>query len=174
MYKKLLKLGLMLVLGLALMLTSTVLAADGSLDATFDNDGWTTTDFGSNDEGIAVALQSDGKIVVAGNSNNDFAVARYNSNGSLDTSFDSDGMLTTDLTGGNDEAQAVAIQSDGKIVVAGRSYTGSSYDFAVVRYNSDGTLDTTFSDDGIVTTDFNNDLVLMGGNYERTSSPWTP
>lgn len=114
---------------------------NGSLDVTFDTDGKVTTAFGTGDDNAnALALQTDGKIIVAGNtdngSNNDFAVACYNSNGSLDVSFDTDGKVTTAIASAADEANAVAIQSDGKIVVAGYSYNGSDYDFAVVRYNN--------------------------------------
>jgi uncharacterized delta-60 repeat protein len=94
--------------------------------------------------------------VVAGDSNNgsnnDFALVRYNTDGSLDTSFDSDGKVTTAIGSGNDVAYSVAIQSDGKIVVAGYSYIGSNNDFALVRYNTDGSLDTSFDSDGKVTT----------------------
>jgi uncharacterized delta-60 repeat protein len=110
-------------------------AADGDLDTDFDTDGIVTTPGG---HGRAVAVQSDGKIVVAGYSNNgsndDFAVVRYNSDGSLDTSFDTDGIVTTPIGSSNDYGWAVAVQSDGKIVVAGSSSNGSNDDFAVVRY----------------------------------------
>ena len=77
---------------------------------------------------------------------------RYNTDGSLDTSFDSDGKVTTAIGSGNDFACSVAIQSDGKIVAAGQ-YNGSNDDFALVRYNTDGSLDTNFDSDGKVTTD---------------------
>jgi uncharacterized delta-60 repeat protein len=134
-------------------------AAVGDLDTSFDTDGKVTTDFGaSSDSASSIALQSDGKIVVAGysynGSNYDFAVVRYNTNGSLDTSFDTDGKVTTDFGAQSDYAKSVALQSDGKIVVAGYSYNGSNYDFAVVRYNTNGSLDTSFDTDGKVTTDF--------------------
>lgn len=136
--------------------------SDGSLDTTFSEDGMVVTDFGSkHDYGIAVALQSDNKIVVAGTSKNDldidFAVARYNSDGSLDASFDEDGRVTTDFGGNDDRGNAVVIQSDGKIVVAGYSYNPSGGDFAVARYNADGSLDTSFGVDGMVSTDISID-----------------
>ncbi|QDV68641.1 Serine-aspartate repeat-containing protein D precursor [Rosistilla carotiformis] len=131
--------------------------ADGTLDTTFGNDGILTTAIGSSsDVAQSVVVQSDGKIVVAGSSyngsNEEFAVARYNADGTLDTTFDSDGILTTAIGSSSDQAQSVAVQSDGKIVVAGTSYNGSNYDFAVARYNADGTLDTTFDSDGVLTT----------------------
>ncbi|MCK6405225.1 MAG: cadherin domain-containing protein, partial [Rhodocyclaceae bacterium] len=130
---------------------------DGSLDASFDGDGKLLTGVGaSSDQAYGVALQSDGKIVVAGGSwngsNEDFALARYNADGSLDTSFDGDGKLTTAIGAGDDLVYSVALQSDGKIVVAGYSHNGSNQDFALVRYNTDGSLDTSFDGDGKLTT----------------------
>ena len=135
---------------------------NGLLDTSFDGDGKVSTPFGTNAQFIySAALQSDGKIVVAGNARftssgtNDIAVFRYNPDGSLDTSFDTDGMVSTNI-GPNDQARSVAIQSDGKIVTAGgtSNTTSGFYNFALVRYNSDGSLDASFDGDGIVTTDF--------------------
>ncbi len=131
--------------------------SDGSLDTSFDSDGMVTTAIGSdNDLAQSVAVQSDGKIVVAGygntGTNDDFAVVRYNANGSLDASFDSDGKVTTAVGSGRDRAFSVAVQSDGKVVAAGYSHNGTNNDFAVVRYNADGSLDTGFDSDGMVTT----------------------
>jgi uncharacterized delta-60 repeat protein len=132
---------------------------DGSLDATFDGDGKLTTSISSLDDyAYSVAIQSDGKIVAAGYSDNgtdyDFALTRYNANGSLDTTFDGDGKLTTAIGAFDDYASSVAIQSDGKIVAAGCSDNGTDYDFALARYNANGSLDTTFHSTGIVTTAF--------------------
>jgi uncharacterized delta-60 repeat protein len=105
------------------------------LDATFGIDGKVKTDFGSvADNGNALALQADGRIVVAGqtynNFNNDFALVRYNNNGSLDTTFGTNGRLTTDFGNIDNGGNGVAIQLDGKILVAG--YVRG--DFAVARY----------------------------------------
>jgi len=126
---------------------------DGSLDTSFDTDGKLITDIsGGEDSGNAVAIQVDGKIVVAGGGSDQFLVARYTTEGSLDASFDGDGKVTTDL-GSNDAAYGLAIQSDGKILVGGTVYSGTHFDFAMVRYNSDGSLDTSFHTDGKVTTD---------------------
>lgn len=142
---------------LVIFSTNLLLASAGDLDPTFDGDGIVITDFtGAGGTAMALALQNDGKIVVAGEvneGNENFAVARYNADGSLDSSFSGDGKVTTDFAGGNDSARDVAIQSDGKIVLAGRADVGSAV-FALVRYNPDGTLDNTFSGDGKVTTDF--------------------
>jgi uncharacterized delta-60 repeat protein len=133
--------------------------SDGTLDTSFSGDGKVTADFsGASGRAWAVAMQSDGKIVVAGHVQSpgwDFALARYNSDGTLDNSLGGDGKVTTDFSGSTDLAQSVALQSDGKIVVAGYGYqAGTGYDFALARYNSDGTLDTSFSGDGKVTDDF--------------------
>jgi uncharacterized delta-60 repeat protein len=126
---------------------------DGTLDSTFDGDGKLTTAIGTGADVIAgVVLQSDGKIVVAGSSfngaNDDFALARYNTDGTLDSTFDGDGKLTTAIGAGADVLKSIALQADGKIVVAGSSHNGANTDFALARYNIDGTLDTTFDGDG--------------------------
>src|SRR5262245_1916513 len=106
----------------------TLLAA-GALDLTFGADGKFTTAIGSSSGAASgVALHADGKIVVAGcssnSSNDDIAVVRYNADGSLDSSFDGDGKLTTPIGSADDRATSVAVQADGKIVVAGFSSNG--------------------------------------------------
>ncbi|MDB5357034.1 MAG: uncharacterized protein JWN24_3487 [Phycisphaerales bacterium] len=138
--------------------------ANGSLDSTFGTGGRVITDFNSNYDNIsALAVQSDGKIVVVGTTGwnllgigyNNFAVARYNTDGSLDTTFGTGGKAVIDFGNNQSLASSVAIQSDGKIVVAGTTYSGifASNDFAVARFNSDGTLDSTFGTGGKVATD---------------------
>ena len=154
--------GKIVVVGAAFNGTDTDIAVaryntDGSLDATFGTGGKVTTSlFAVNESGNAVAIQADGKILVAGITvnagNTDFALIRYNANGSLDTSFDTDGKLSTVVGTGYDEATSIAVQSDGKILVAGLATVGANYDFAVVRYNTNGSLDTSFDTDGRVTT----------------------
>jgi|GEM_PF-1256750 len=140
----------------------------GTLDTSFGSTGKVKTSFSNNLDGAyGVAIQSDQKIVVAGyayndvSQNDDFAVARYNTNGSLDTTFGGTGKVmtaigtvTTAIGSGSDIAHSVAIQKDGKIVVSGFAQNDSNVDFAVVRYNTDGSLDTTFGGNGKVTTDF--------------------
>ncbi len=135
--------------------------SDGSLDATFGIGGKVITPVIESSEGEAVIIQPDGKIIVAGlifGSQNEFALVRYNSNGSLDTSFDGDGKVTTNFDNGLAWGHAVALQGDGKIVVAGEviwqtAPNQATYDFALTRYNSDGSLDPTFNGDGRVVTD---------------------
>lgn len=134
------------------------LHAAGSLDTCFDDDGIVTTDFAARNDGAAsIALQSDGKIVAVGGSdpgtnNSTFALARYNPNGSLDTSFGNSGKVLLDIGNGEDWARSTAIQSDGKIVVGGFSTSGSVSSFTLARFNSNGTVDTTFGNSGITIT----------------------
>ncbi|MDO9104182.1 MAG: putative Ig domain-containing protein, partial [Methylovulum sp.] len=133
--------------------------SNGHLDSGFADGGKASTALGAFDDiGRAVAIQADGKILVAGTSDNgsnsDFALLRYNIDGSLDSSFSGDGKLTTALGSGEDYAYAVSVQADGKILVAGYSSNGGNEDFALVRYNSNGSLDSSFSGDGKVSTDF--------------------
>ena len=133
--------------------------ANGTLDTSFDTDGMAAAVFANSYASAnAVGIQPDGGIVVAGyvlninNSNEDFAAARFLPNGALDTSFDNDGLITTAIGTGNDVGNAMAIQTDGRIIVAGSAVFGSTTDFALIRYNPDGSLDTTFSFDGKQTT----------------------
>ncbi|MCX6077525.1 MAG: SBBP repeat-containing protein [Campylobacterales bacterium] len=126
----------------------------------FGNDGFidVTDDTGLNSLGVTqVTLQPDGKILVAGTQNpdggdgGDVALVRYNADGTLDTGFGSNGVVIQDMGSNNaDDASAVAIDTNGKIVIAG-SVAG---DFAVSRFNADGTLDTSFNTTGIKTVDF--------------------
>jgi uncharacterized delta-60 repeat protein len=130
--------------------------ADGSLDTSFDGDGKVVTDIGGSDGAAAVAIQGDGKLVVAGNSGGDIALASNNADGSLDTSFDGVGTVVTDFGTADDFAYGVAIQADGKIVAVGSTGTMNFLprDFALARYNADGSLDLTFGVGGKVDTDF--------------------
>jgi uncharacterized delta-60 repeat protein len=138
--------------------------SDGSLDASFGNEGKATTDFLGFPVGAdAVALYPDGRFVVAGfvdydkDEDSTFGVARYNSDGSLDTTFDDDGKV---VTGGfifDNHAYAVAVQPDGKVIVAGlanRPLSNTGWEFTLVRYNIDGSLDANFGSSGIAFTDF--------------------
>lgn len=136
---------------------------NGSMDSTFNSSGKQYTNFpgGGIDVARSIALQPDGKIVLGGyastsaaSTNFDFAIARYTSTGALDTTFDTDGMATYAIGSGNEEIFGLRLQPDGKIVAAGYSFNATSKDdFAVIRVTTTGVLDTTFSGDGIVTTD---------------------
>lgn len=139
---------------IALMAQST--RAINVLDATFGNAGIVTTDVGpSNDQIRAVALQPDGKIVVAGygynQTNYDFVIARYLSNGALDTSFNGTGIVLLDFNGLADQAYALLLQPDGKIVVGGLAYVADfDADLALVRVDANGALDPSFGTGGKV------------------------
>jgi len=127
---------------------------DGTLDTTFDSDGKVATDFNlSSDDARGMVVQSDGKIVVVGTNGSDVALMRYRSSGTLDTAFDGDGKVNTSVNSGVEAGKSVALQSNGKIVVAGYTTNSSGYtDALLLRYNKDGSLDATFDGDGIATT----------------------
>lgn len=132
---------------------------DGSLDASFGDGGKVMTDFGDSHWGGDVLIQPDGKILVAGSASvyldelhmRVFALARYNADGSPDTSFSQDGMLTTSFSQDNDIAESLALQPDGKILAAGTAAMESTLDYAMARYNPDGSLDPNFDGDGLLT-----------------------
>ena len=141
--------------------------ADGTIDTSFGNTGTQSTAFdGAQAIAHGLAQQGDGKIVLAGErqlgDSATFTVVRYNADGSLDTGFSEDGKLTTAFSTGSSAGYAVAVQSDGKILVAGKVWNGKDYDFALVRYDTDGSLDTSFSGDGKLSTH-------LGGNEEAVS-----
>jgi uncharacterized delta-60 repeat protein len=140
--------------------------ADGTLDTGFGNGGIVTTHcphqgcFAS-----ALALQSDGRIVAAGtdyvnfssdvSSDTDFEIARYNVDGSPDDTFGSLGQVTTDFEGFNDDAFAILVQPDGRLVTVGSAVSQATwYDFAAARYLANGKPDKSFGDGGKVHTDF--------------------
>jgi len=139
---------------------------NGIVDATFGSNAIVTLDINGNDQASGVAFQSDGSVIVGGSSNmdisGDFTVARYTSTGALDaTNFGNPlGYVVTDITGSSsdDKANALAIQSDGKIVLAGTDAVAGKTDAAIVRYTSSGALDNTgpsaFGTTGIDTTNF--------------------
>jgi uncharacterized delta-60 repeat protein len=135
---------------------------DGTLDPSFGTNGIAVTDLGgAGDQAFDAALRADGGIVAVGRTDaggvqkTDFGVVRYRSDGTLDAAFGAGGIVRTDILGQGDQANAVAVQPDGKIVVAGfASAAGAHSDFALARYNPDGTLDSGFGDHGIATADF--------------------
>jgi uncharacterized delta-60 repeat protein len=130
---------------------SPALAEAGSLDRSFGSMGRVTTSFPAGGAwGNAVAIQADGKIVVAGSVDGAFALARYDADGSVDTSFGSSGLVTTSFAVGDAWGNALAIQANGQIV-AGGSAGGR---FALARYTTDGSLDSSFGSGGRLTTWF--------------------
>lgn len=160
----------------------------GLLDMTFGTSGIATTAIGSGyDYCEDVVIQSDGKILAGGYYDNgsdyDFALVRYDTTGIQDNTFGTNGIVTTAIGSGDDKCYDLALQSNGKILAAGYSHNGSNYDYTVVRYNTDGTLDTSFGTNGVVTTDIDgfNDYceeiavqsdgkIVVGGYYANDSS----
>ncbi len=132
------------------------LNTNGSLDTGFNTNGYRTVRMGSDSTATAIAVQTNGSIVVGGYGRGavyyDFAVFRLLPNGSLDTSFNGTGQKTASLSPTTDQIEALTIQSDGSIVAAGTAELDGDYDFAVARFLSNGTLDTTFQGTGTVTT----------------------
>jgi uncharacterized delta-60 repeat protein len=140
------------------------LNSDGSLDSTFSGDGITVIPVGEyDDQATSVDIQEDGRIVVAGFSNNepfefsdtlvDFSAIRLNPDGSLDTSFGVYGKIIIPAGRQADRVADIAIQPDGKILLAGEAYNGTDSEFAVIRLNYNGSLDNTFDNDGKVLAD---------------------
>lgn len=146
-------------------LTLTVRGAAGDVDTSFGG-GAVVVPGGLTDDYVrGVAVQADGKAVVVGHgvfsgtTGTDFMLVRHLRDGGLDASFGTGGKVATAFNNGgrSDEALAVAVQADGKILVAGASDQGATgYDFALARYNADGTLDNSFGTNGRVTTSFGN------------------
>jgi uncharacterized delta-60 repeat protein len=145
----------LVILAASSLVVAPAWAAPGELDVSFGGDGKQTIDFGGYDHGSAVAIQDDGMIVVANRSTVGFRLARFRADGSLDPAFSGDGTVTE--PGAAFSARFVAIQADGKIVVAGDSGT----DFALARYLADGSLDSEFAG-GALTTD------LGGSDYAQS------
>lgn len=161
---------------------------DGTLDSTFGSNGWSTTTFPNAPSYVKnVKVQDDGKIVLGGfliNNQNTFeiALARISSDGSIDNSFGTVGMVSFNIGNGNDFGEALAIQDDGKVIIAGYSVRETEYNLAMARFDTNGNLDSTFGVDGMVSTDFNqredygtaitlqpdNKIILAGYSYALT------
>jgi len=150
--------------------TVLVLAADSDLDPSFDGDGIVTTNHDEFDQINDIVIQPDGKIVVVGDtgfihilsgSRTSMMVARYNVDGSLDAPFGNNGIVVTPV-GEHSLGNDIALQQDGKIVVAGRGDINGQARFAVVRYNADGSLDGTFGSGVVVTMSIGTFAFLTG------------
>lgn len=176
---------------------------DGTLDTSFGADGTVTVDVADgNDYARVVTQQADGKLLIAGTSdkgdnevgdgNFNFSVVRLNADGTLDTSFGDGGKAMFDFEGGRDGAQTITVLDDGKILLTGAAYNADgNADFAALRLNPDGTLDTTFGDpvghlrhingqdsndlivgtaaDEAISGDAGNDLLDGGGGRDQLS-----
>jgi len=143
------------------------LSPNGSVDTGFGNNGRVFTPVGTSQSSAnSLAIQSDNKIIAGGDyslttsGDRGFVLTRYNFDGSLDTSFDGDGIVTSDFGTREDIIRSIGLQPDGKIIAGGvhSGVTSAGYDFAVARYNSNGSLDAGWGTGGIVFTDFNNTL----------------
>ncbi len=128
--------------------------AAGAADNSFDDNGSKSHAIGGGDECYSMALQPDGKIITTGVAGGDLAVVRCLPNSDLDTTFNGTGKVLTPVGTGTAKGWGVVLQADGKIVIAGEAVIAGSLDFAVVRYKTDGGLDTTFGGAGKVTTAF--------------------
>jgi uncharacterized delta-60 repeat protein len=159
---------------LVVMLAVPSSAAPGGLDPSFGAGGTVVTEFPSSYSGArAVAVQADRRIVAAGFAHtndtilSDFALVRYDARGALDPTFGVDGRVRTDFGGRFDEALAVAVQPDGRIVVAGTSSDASGSDMAVARYADDGTLDASFDGDGMALVEFDGEASARAVALQR-------
>ncbi|HEX5732275.1 MAG TPA: delta-60 repeat domain-containing protein [Blastocatellia bacterium] len=144
--------------------------SDGSLDLSFGDNGKVIESVGSADGCFGMIVQPDGKILLAGYAGrgdrqaSSFCVVRYNSNGRLDSSFGKDGVAKTAFSDGFDDAFAIALQPDGKIVLAGSAdLNRTKSPIAVARYNTDGTPDTSFGNEGKLT------LKLLGSRSQANA-----
>jgi uncharacterized delta-60 repeat protein len=133
---------------------------NGKVDNSFGNRGFIVTEVSNEkDEAESVAIQRDGKIVVVGSTDHkpttDIVLIRYNENGSIDYSFGINGIVITDINSSLDIGKSVVIQSDGKIVVSGFTHIINKFFMTLLRYESNGDLDPTFGEIGIVVTEIN-------------------
>lgn len=146
---------------------------NGELDLTFGNGGKVITALDEyNSRANSLIIQQDGKIVITAEGHHDslgntIVLVRYNYDGSIDTSFDLDGKIFTAIGKGPAYGRSLAIQYDGKLIVAGYSKIENSFDFILVRYNTNGSIDDSFGVNGKITTsfgdenDFGNDISIM-------------
>jgi uncharacterized delta-60 repeat protein len=148
--------------------------SNGTLDTSFGTKGKIIQPIGlDDDEGHSLAIQPDGKILLGGycvsfkGGNYDFCITRFNSNGTLDNSFGYSGKVIQSIGSYGDNGYSLAIQPDGKILLGGSCFNGDNYDFCIARFNSNGTLDTSFGSSGKViqpigsSSDFGQSLVIQ-------------
>lgn len=154
--------GFSIITGGRYQMAAARITADGTLDSSFGIGGKVAFNFGiDHDIATTLGIQSDGKIVLGGHtyitSNPrlayDFAVVRLNTDGSFDNTYGNNGVTTTQIVDEANYANGLVIQADDKVVLAGRTVKLFDYDFAMIRFNTDGTLDNTFGNGGKVSTD---------------------
>jgi uncharacterized delta-60 repeat protein len=146
---------------------------DGTLDPSFGTGGFAASDWGYQDIAFGLVLQADGKLVATGNTSQkdsflgfDFNTARYNANGTLDAGYGNAGHVTTDFGNGFDFAQAIALQSNGGVIVTGGVPINNDFQFGLTRYGPTGTSDFTFGSNGISTLAFNGSDNATGVGFE--------
>lgn len=145
--------------GVSKALTVTVRGPAGSLDTTFGTGGLSVVPASAGDDYLnAMLVQPDGKVVVAGTAptgkGNDFAVMRFERDGTLDASFGAGGKVFVDFAGASDAAYALALQQDGRLVLAGEASVNGQALFAAARLNADGSPDSSFGSGGKATVKF--------------------
>lgn len=134
--------------------------SNGTLDTSFGKSGKFEQNFGSSNNAHAVSLQSDEKILIGGYDTNsatgkeEFLLTRFLSNGTLDTTFGNGGSGSVTIGTGKNYCHLLLLQNDGKVILAGGAMTENASDFALVRFNNDGSLDSGFGSNGVVTTEF--------------------
>jgi len=163
------------------------LNTDGSPDNTFGTGGLVITDIdGYHDNAYGMALQPDGKILLGGdgytNDRRNVCVVRYNTNGSLDASFGNGGIAINAIGCGTNKTKAIALQADGKIIAAGYFNEGINDQAFVTKFNSDGTVDNSFGNNGVAIFDIGgnddrfwslcilDDAKILAGGYTRNAS----
>lgn len=161
------------------------LSRNGALDTSFGSGGHVRVgDPAVNERAVAIAMMSNGKIVVAGDAgsgNRDFLVRRFRTNGSPDTTFGVGGVVTAPTTGGDDQAESMAIMGGGRILVVGNSFDGGPHTPVAARYTSAGALDPSFGTGGVLPVDIGDfgilhtvrmdsrGMALLGGGDEGAS-----
>src|SRR5215204_894512 len=158
---------------LSALFVTSAFANTVTLDTSFNGTGYSVQTIVPNPNyslGYSFAIQSDGKIVLAGdivrsNQQDEFGLMRLNADGTLDQTFGTGGVVIARYGPSSDSAAKVRIQPDGKILLAGKSWTeGTAYNIMLVRYNPNGTLDTTFNSTGIKTVNINGESYDYAGD----------
>ena len=146
------------------------LTSTGAFDVAFGGgDGIATSGLAGYDEGYDVALQADGRILVASQSSTNLQVVRFNADGTRDSTFGTGGLVEVDVASGNDRTYAIALDADGRILLAGSAVVGPNVDIVVVRLTDAGVLDTSFNGTGKVTVDIGTSSSDTG--YAMTLQP---